>query len=85
MLKNIYFSSDDSMHTKLIKIWAYVVIFSTIIYLLYNMICESDFVNGVDFETFSDIKSKREYLKSITPHYPPPLTNFMEPADVFKL
>jgi hypothetical protein len=85
IFNKIFFSSNDSMHSKLIKIWAYIIVFITVIYLLYSMTFESDFLNGVDFETFNDIKSKREYLKSITPNYPPPLTNFMEPADVFKL
>jgi hypothetical protein len=61
-----------------LKIWCGLIIFVTILYFLYNYF-RDDYI----MEILRD--HKVECLKTITPNYPPPLLNFIEPQNVLNV
>ena len=70
---------NESIILKSLKLWLYASIILTIGYLLCTILLDNTF----SIDTMSD--SQRQYIRSITPAYPPPLVNFMDPVDVFKM
>lgn len=61
-----------------LKIWCGLIIFVTLLYFLYNYL-RDDYI----MEILRD--HKVECLKTITPNYPPPLLNFVEPRNVISV
>lgn len=56
------------------KIWCGLILILTLFYILYNYL-RDDYI----MEILRDHKVK--CLKTITPKYPPPLLNFVDPSD----
>lgn len=61
-----------------LKIWCGLIILVTLLYFLYNYL-RDDYI----MEILRD--HKVECLKTITPKYPPPLLNFVEPQNVISV
>lgn len=61
-----------------LKIWCGLILLLTMFYLLYNYL-RDDYI----MEILRD--NKIECLKTITPKYPPPLLNFIEPQNVLNV
>lgn len=67
----------ESIQYRALKIWVIAVIIITIIYALYWY-----FYYEYHPVAYYDIR-RQNYLRQHTPSYPPPLTSFMDPPDVF--
>lgn len=61
-----------------LKLWCGLILLVTLLYLLYNYL-RDDYI----MEILRD--HKVECLKTITPNYPPPLLNFVEPQNVISV
>jgi hypothetical protein len=57
----------------LMKIWFIILILISLVY----------FFSEMYFNPLNGIPSDTETLRSVTPSYPPPLVNFMDPPNVF--
>jgi hypothetical protein len=64
---------------KSIKLWALIVFILTLFYIGYTFFFES----CINIDPYD--QNKLEYLRNITPAYPPPLVNFMDPPNVFNI
>lgn len=60
-----------------IKLWVILIVILTFLYITFLCICSS----SININSFD--QNKLEYLRSITPAYPPPLVSFMDPPNVF--
>lgn len=63
---------------KYVKIWLYSIIILSIFVLLVQFIYRNDITN-YNYESINFLTDS-EFLKSITPEYPPPLFNFNDPV-----
>lgn len=61
-----------------LKLWCGLILLVTVLYFLYNYL-RDDYI----MEILRD--HKVECLKTITPNYPPPLLNFVEPQNVISV
>ena len=62
---------DDYDKYWLIKLWTFVIIIITIVYIFIYLFWTDDYPYDPRF------------IRSMTPAYPPPLINFMDPPNVF--
>lgn len=67
--QNIYYK-QETFKSKCLKLWVLAFIIITCIYGCCIMFY------GFSFDTFSN--ENKNYLRTITPAYPPPLFNFMD-------
>jgi hypothetical protein len=72
------YKKNNINHTsKYIKYWISGLLIISLIYMVYIY-----YEYGFFTPSFCDDK-KKEYLRSITHAYPPPLVNFMDPPNIF--
>jgi hypothetical protein len=64
---------------KYFLMWGYAIIAITVIYLLL-LFC----VNDSNTDSYEITNTGKQYLKSITPAYPPPMFNYMDSSNVLR-
>ncbi|ATZ80448.1 hypothetical protein BMW23_0394 [Bodo saltans virus] len=77
----MYFIKNKMAFTinKYFLIWGYAIIAITVVYIF--LLC---FIKNNNTDSYEVTQMGKQYLKSITPAYPPPMFNYMDSADVLR-
>lgn len=68
----------DKTQQRYFTVWLISITVITLFYIIFCLTCDSDVYN-----IFDNVDNYRPYFRQMTPMYPPPLTNFGGPSDVF--